>query len=64
LFPPHIQYKAQSVCRKPPVLLSYSHQLTGGLIGYSPGSVSLGDTPPGSPMLLQIHDAAIGSSTP
>ena len=36
--------------------------LTIDLTGYSPGStVSLGDTPPGAPMLLQIHDAATGS---
>jgi hypothetical protein len=36
--------------------------LTIDLIAYSPGStVSLGDTPTGGPMLLQIHDAATGS---
>ena len=36
--------------------------LTIDLTGYSPGStVSLGDTSPGAPMLLQIHDAATGS---
>jgi hypothetical protein len=36
--------------------------LTIDLTGYSPGStVSLGNTPPGAPMLLQIHDAATGS---
>jgi hypothetical protein len=38
--------------------------LTIDLIGYSPGSIALvGNTPPGQPLLLQIHDAGSGAGS-